>query len=229
MRLFLALILYGLIFSSCRQQLPVNQKIPSQADTTKVDAQKTQRRMLFSIDEGKHVHGDPNARVPVVVFIDYLSAHSARSFRVLKELLADQQLKLIIRISFRHYPRGQESIKAAKAALASGLQGKHFFWRMSQKLFDADGEIDDSIYIKAAQEIGLDSQRFSQDMLENESKFMHLLRSDATTMRKVRNVAKVGEIFVGGHIYRGPMKRASLKRFIMAVKNYNERAISPSS
>jgi protein-disulfide isomerase len=53
---------------------------------------------------------------------------------------------------------------AAKATEAAGAQGK--FWEMHDKVFEGNKELSDASYLKWAEEIGLDMEKFKKDLTD---------------------------------------------------------------
>ena len=135
--------------------------MPQQKESPKEVAQKAgqtkqnRRPLMFTIPHSQHVLGNAKAYIPIVMFVDFHCAKCARAYRIVQDMLKDPAIKEMVSVSLRHYPQRKESIKSAKASLAAGLQGSPHFWRMADKLFSADGEIYDDVYLSSARQIGL--------------------------------------------------------------------------
>ncbi len=69
-----------------------------------------------------------------------------------------------MRIVIKHNPLSfhNRAMPAALAAEAAGRQGK--FWKMHAKLFDNNKELTDDNFLKLAERLGLDMQKFKRDL-----------------------------------------------------------------
>jgi predicted DsbA family dithiol-disulfide isomerase len=98
---------------------------------------------------------------------------------------------------------------AHEAAEAAHIQGK--FWEMQDKIFENPRNLSSEQYLKYAEEIGLDIDRFEKD-----------LKSDAVKKRldaDMSEAAKLGvtgtpAFFVNGRFLSGAQPFASFKRLI---------------
>ena len=107
--------------------------------------------------------GDLSGAVTVVEFFDYRCGYCKRSLEAVRAAL----LQAGVRVQMREYPiLGEESVQAARAALAAARQGAyeraHFALMAHEGGFDAES-------IKGiAQELGLDVERLRTDMASEE-------------------------------------------------------------
>jgi len=111
-------------------------------------------------DWARGPHGAP---VTLIEYSDYQCHHCAETSTVLRELAAQYGDRLLL--VHRHFPLRQAhplAQKAAEAAEAAGAQGK--FWEMHHRLFAAHGELERTHLLTYASEIGLDAQRFVEDL-----------------------------------------------------------------
>ncbi len=69
-----------------------------------------------------------------------------------------------VKVVFRHFPISHHefALPAAQAAIAAGQQGK--FWAMHDLLFANRQSLDTTTFLRLAQELGLDMDRFQVDM-----------------------------------------------------------------
>jgi len=114
------------------------------------------------------VRGNPDASVTLIEYSDFQCPACATYEPVVHQILEefDSQMKFV----YRHFPlrsihRNAEG--AARAAEAAGLQGK--FWEMHDRLFDgqsawAQSNNAQETFEFYAQELGLDVERFRDDM-----------------------------------------------------------------
>ena len=104
--------------------------------------------------------GDPDADVTVVEFSDYNCGFCRRAVPDVAKLLEkDGRVKVV----FKHLPiLGDDSVEAAKGALAAGKQDKYF--DMHQRLLSDPGRATKSKVLGIANAIGLDVPRLEKDM-----------------------------------------------------------------
>jgi protein-disulfide isomerase len=105
------------------------------------------------------VAGNPNGDVSVVEFFDYNCPYCRRSLPdVLKLINEDGKVRLVL----KELPiLSDESVAAAKLALAANKQGKYF--EMHQKLFSEPGRANKDRALRIAKELGLDVDQLQKD------------------------------------------------------------------
>jgi len=106
-----------------------------------------------------HVAGNPNGDVSVVEFFDYNCPYCRHALPdVLKLLNEDGKVRLVL----KELPiLSDDSVAAAKLALAANKQGKYF--EMHQKLFSEPGKADKDKALRIAKELGLDIDELQKD------------------------------------------------------------------
>jgi protein-disulfide isomerase len=118
---------------------------------------------------GRHVRGNPSARITVVEYVDYECPPCATYYGngTIDRLL--QKYRGTIRYEFRHFPLPihPNAVQAAVVAEAAGLQGK--FWEMHNALLGSQpkwaGSADaQSVFVELASQIGLELGTFRQAM-----------------------------------------------------------------
>jgi protein-disulfide isomerase len=106
-----------------------------------------------------HVAGNPNGDVSVVEFFDYNCPYCRRSLPVVLKLINEDAK---VRLALKELPiLGDDSVAAAKLALAANKQGKYF--EMHQKLFAEPGKADKEKALRVAKELGLDVDQLQKD------------------------------------------------------------------
>lgn len=106
------------------------------------------------------VAGNPDGDITVVEFFDYNCGYCKRGFTGLAQLIKSDPK---VRVVFKEYPiLSEDSEKAARVALAAGLQGK--YWDVHQKLISARGQANEASALKAAQEAGADIAKLKADV-----------------------------------------------------------------
>ncbi|MBQ1267325.1 MAG: thioredoxin domain-containing protein [Proteobacteria bacterium] len=106
--------------------------------------------------------GNKDAKVTIVEFSDYECPYCSRAEASIKALL--DAYPNDVRVAFVNMPLPfhRNARPAAMAALAAGQQGK--YWEMHEKLFANQRGLNEEFYIKAATELGLDIEKFKNDM-----------------------------------------------------------------
>ena len=106
-----------------------------------------------------HVAGNPNGDVSVVEFFDYNCPFCHRALpNVVKLINDDGKVRLVL----KELPiLSDDSVAAAKLALASNKQGKYF--EMHQKLLSEPGKADKEKALRIAKDLGLDTDQLQKD------------------------------------------------------------------
>jgi DNA integrity scanning protein DisA with diadenylate cyclase activity/predicted DsbA family dithiol-disulfide isomerase len=148
-----------------------------------------------------HALGPEGAPVTLVKYGDYECPYCGELHPVLEELqdMAGERVRFI----FRHFPLDSVHPRARRAALAAeaaASQGR--FWEMHDLLYENQDELGDEDLVRYAAELGLDLQRFEEDLAND-----HLAwRIEEDRLGGDR--AAVGgtpALFVNGVRYSGPM------------------------
>jgi len=130
--------------------------------------------------------GPRNAPVVVIEYSDYQCGPCRETYRLLKQIAStygDEILWVHRHLPLRHsHPLAQG---AAEAAEAAGAQGK--FWEMHERLFEAEGALERQQLIEYARELGLDVERFTDDL--DNRRFKDAVNEDFKTA--VRNKIKL--------------------------------------
>lgn len=120
----------------------------------------TEQRDLLERDPNAPVLGNPDGDVTLVEFFDYNCPYCRRAGTVVQEMIAaDPNLRVV----YREWPvLGENSVLAARAALASRQQGKYveFHWA----LMGFEGRITESVIFDVAETLGLDVDQLRADM-----------------------------------------------------------------
>ena len=120
------------------------------------------------VDASKvHVKGNPNATVTLVEYSDFQCPACAQAEPVVKDIL--NEFGDSIKFEYKHFPLNIHplAIPAAKAAEAAGQQDK--FFEFHDMLFERQKNWTNSpnpnaMFIQYAEELGLDVQKFRQQM-----------------------------------------------------------------
>jgi protein-disulfide isomerase len=118
---------------------------------------------VYTIPAGNsYAKGPANAPVVMVEFSDFQCPFCSQAAALIKQIT--DAYPNDVRFIYKNYPLPfhKEAMPAAKASVAAGKQGK--FFEMHDKLFENQRALSADFYTKAAQEIGLDMDKFKKDM-----------------------------------------------------------------
>ena len=146
-------------------------RVPTSAPTKPqppLTAATPTQRVAPADTQPAHFKGRIDAPVQIEEFGDYQCPPCGQFHPIMQRVLAQYGDR--IRFSFRNFPLDtmhKFALVAARAAEAAGQQGK--FWEMHDLLYERQQEwskADDArpLFIKYAQELGLDVNRFQQDI-----------------------------------------------------------------
>ncbi|WP_207496671.1 DsbA family protein [Aridibaculum aurantiacum] len=154
--------------------------------------------------------GSSQARVSVVVFVDYESLACAQLNEILHEIL--QSYEGNVKLNFRHFPlanKHQKAMKAAEAAVAAAQE--NMFWPMHNIMF-ANRKKLGTISLKAyAKEIGITNKRFLDQLVNGV--YAWQVREDLMEGLD-RGVRDVPAVFINGDRYEGEFTFSGLTQAI---------------
>jgi len=142
-------------------------EMSNELDKRQADEQDAKQQKAISKNADKifrspetPVAANPDGNVTMVEFFDYNCGYCKRAMpEILKLVGDDTKVKLVL----KELPIfGDDSIAAAKAALAARKQGKYY--EMHQKLFSEPGKADLDKALSVAKELGLDVDQLKKDM-----------------------------------------------------------------
>lgn len=123
------------------------------------EALSAQKGALQS-DPNAPVLGNPDGDITIVEFFDYNCGYCRRVFPSVKELVEGDGN---IRVVMREWPiLGEESVFAARAALASRKQGK--YEEFHNALMGHEGRASQAMVLSLADDLGLDIDQLRADM-----------------------------------------------------------------
>ncbi|HKO14914.1 MAG TPA: thioredoxin domain-containing protein [Gemmatimonadaceae bacterium] len=175
-------------------------------------ASQALEQLLTPVTERDHQDGPADARWTIVVYGDYECPSTRRVDRAVRHLQSCCTDGL--RYVYRHFPLRElhpHAQHAAEAAEAAAAQGK--FWAMHETLFGHQLALGDVQLVAHAVEVGLDRQRFLDEMRR------HLYRDrvhrdvEAARMNGARGTPT---IFVNGWLYHGERDAPSLESALSA-------------
>ncbi|MEP3347691.1 MAG: DsbA family protein [Litoreibacter sp.] len=142
------------------EAIQVLQSREEQAQADQAQAMLTANRAALDNDPNAPVLGNPDGDVVVVEFFDYNCGYCRRSFDDVHALVAsDSNVKVVM----REWPiLGEESVYAARAALASRAQGKYEEFHNAMMSFE--GRANETSVGIIAVELGIDIDQLKRDM-----------------------------------------------------------------
>ena len=156
--------------------------MPPPAPPSEEEQLKQQLADKINVDLGNTpVFGNKNAKIMIVVFSDFqcpFSKRGADTLHALKQKYGNDLMYVYKNLPLPFHP---EAMPAAKAALAAGRQGK--FYEFHDKLYEKQGEIGEALYVKIAQELGLNMQKFNAD--RNSPEIETQVKADAEQANKL--------------------------------------------
>lgn len=151
------------------------------------------------IDVGESpVKGPGEAKVTVIEFSDFECPYCREASDTLGELL--KRYPKEVKLSFKHLPLPfhTQATPAALASMAAHEQGK--FWEYHDKLFEQQDQLGAPTFEKIAREIGLDIEKFKQDITSEEIK--RKITEDEKLAEKLE-IEGTPAIFVNGVQFTG--------------------------
>ena len=174
-------------------------------------------KLIRPVDPDRdHLRGNPDAALTLVEYGDYECPFCSRATGSIDEVRAHFGDEL--RYVWRHLPLERvhpRAFDAACAAEAAGLQGMYF--EMGTMLFEHQDDLEWSDIYRYANSIGLDIDRFDQDVRVHPSKVLHRVQDDAQDA-ELMDLNSTPTFFVNGKRHKGPWDAASLIRALEAAR-----------
>jgi Na+/H+ antiporter NhaA len=164
--------------------------------------------------ERDHIRGAEDAAVTLVEYGDYECSFCGQAEVVVRELLVSFGDDL--RYVWRHLPLNDvhpDAQLGAEAAEAAAAQGR--FWEMHDQLLSHQDELTARDVARYAEEIGLDSDRFWEDLRRHE----HAERiSEDVNSADTSGVAGTPSFFINGRRHHGAYDVATLTAAVRAAR-----------
>jgi Na+/H+ antiporter NhaA len=172
-------------------------------------------KLIRPVDPDRdHIRGDPQAPLTLVEYGDYECPFCSRATGGIEEVA--EHFGAQLRYVWRHLPLERvhpRAFDAARAAEAAGLQGKYF--EMGKMLFAHQDDLEWSDIYRYANALGLDLERFDQDVRVHPTKVLHRVQDDAQDA-ELMDLNSTPTFFVNGKRHKGPWDSASLIRALEA-------------
>jgi len=160
------------------------------------------------------VIGNPSGDVTVVEFFDYRCTYCKQAHATVNALLAEDPG---VRLVHKHLPiLGQDSVVAARAALAAQRQGP--YRRYHDALMQSRGAFTEDSIVKAAVSLGMDGERLKADM--KDEKLLTALRGNVTLAQEL-DIRGTPTYVVGNTIHFGAPEVATLRRMVADARKRN--------
>ena len=169
-------------------------------------------RLAIPVTGRDHALGPPDAPVTLVEYGDFECPFCGMAYPDLKRIR--QRLGDRLRFVYRHFPRPEHphARHAAEAAECAAAQGEDRFWAMHDLLFEHQQALEDKHLAQYAAQIGLDTQRFSQDMAHH----TYLERVQQDLEGGVHSgVHGTPTLFINGGRYEGRARADDLYRALL--------------
>jgi Na+/H+ antiporter NhaA len=172
-------------------------------------------KLIRPIDPDRdHIRGNPQAPLTLVEYGDYECPFCSRATGGIDEVAAHFGGEL--QYVWRHLPLERvhpRAFDAARAAEAAGLQGKYF--EMGKMLFAHQDDLEWSDIYRYANAVGLDLERFDEDVRVHPTKVLQRVQDDAQDA-ELMDLNSTPTFFVNGIRHKGPWDSASLIRALEA-------------
>ena len=162
--------------------------------------------------ERDHIRGPIDAPVTVVEYGDFECPYCGQAEPVVRELLRDFA---DVRYVWRHlplndvHPRAQLAAEAAEAAAAQGA-----FWAMHDLLLEHQDALRSNDLVEYAGQLGLDVERFTQDLRENAGAGRV---ADDVDSADLSGVSGTPTFFINGRRHYGAYDTATLSAAVQAA------------
>jgi protein-disulfide isomerase len=150
--------------------------------------------------------GPADAKITIVEFSDFQCPYCILAVPQIRAILKAYPTQA--RLIFKQFPLEIHSraFLAAACALAANNQGK--FWQMHDAMFQHHDELSRETFVKFAQDMGMDVERFQKD-LDSEA-VKKAVEKDVDDGERA-GVQGTPTIFINGQRYNGPIELSYLK------------------
>jgi Na+/H+ antiporter NhaA len=170
--------------------------------------------LVVPVDPGRdHVRGPGEAPVTLVEYGDFECQYCGQAEDAIRHLLADYG---DLRYVWRHLPLTDvhpHALLAAEGAEAAARQGK--FWDMHDQLLDHQGALTARDLTGYAARIGLDTERFTRDLLGRAGEARILADMDSADLS---GVSGTPTFFVNGRRHHGAYDLGTLSDAVRAAR-----------
>jgi protein-disulfide isomerase len=165
---------------------------------------------MNDLDSADHVRGGASGRL-ILVYGDYQCPYTRLAIRSIGRVT--NELGDGVRFAYRHFPLTEihpYALHAALAAEAADLQQQ--FWAMHDLLFRRQKALADADLRRYAVELGLDAERFDEDMRGEAARVR--VQRDIVSGTAGGEVSGTPAIFIDGRAYGGSYEVPDLLRML---------------
>lgn len=158
-------------------------------------------------DPASPVSGNPKGEITLVEFYDYRCGFCKKAASAVTELQKEDRR---VRVVYKDLPiLGEQSELAAKAALASQVQGKHQAFH--EALLASHADMSKELILKIAVKVGLDAKRLEADMVN--PKWQAVIDKNRALAREL-GISGTPGFIVGNELVPGWLDLNGLKELI---------------
>lgn len=113
--------------------------------------------------------GNPDADIVLMKFSDFQCGYCSRATNEIETFMAESGDDVLF--VYKHFPLTSIHPEAVPAALASWAAGQQDqFWEFHDALFANQADLGDRLYVRTAEDLGLDVEQFNRDRASEEAK-----------------------------------------------------------
>lgn len=178
----------------------------------------TARKADLFDDPGSPVGGNPQGDVAVVEFFDYRCPYCKRVHPDIVRLLRDDRN---VKFVYKEWPiLGPPSVYAARAALASRVQGKYVEFHAA--LMEVKGSLDEAAVLGAAASVGLDVDRLKRDIEAQSGSFREIFARNDDLARNL-DITGTPAFVIGDVVIRGAANLEAMRKAVADVRRRASR------
>lgn len=158
--------------------------------------------------------GPANADVTIVEFFDYHCGYCKHMLPVINQTLQEDKK---VRFVFVEFPiLSEDSVLAARAALAVNRIAKDKYFDFHQELMKASGKFEESTLLEMAKKVGVDPAKVKTEMAKPE---ITTILDKNREMAGAMNISGTPGLILGGEVTPGAVDYDMLKKMIAATRS----------
>jgi protein-disulfide isomerase len=162
----------------------------------------------FAIPErNDYFFGTSTPKVTIDEFSDFACSHCLASYAAVREI--GYKYKDSVKIIFKDFPSGDDSLALAMAGRCAGEQG--FFWPMHDKLFSRQGQFATTSLPDLAVSVGADKNIFTACLASQ--KYLTDIRADYADGQSL-GVSGTPTFFINGYRFSGTITESQFEEII---------------
>lgn len=170
-------------------------------------------RDRFQAGPTTYAAGPENASATVVEFFDYRCGYCRRALPVLQELIQEDG---DLRVVFLEFPiLSEESVVAARAAMASLKQDRDKYLEFHSALMNARGSLSEPAVLAIAADLGFDTEKLKADMAAPE---IERALAENQQLAQLLGVNGTPAFVIGDSLVPGAVPKAQLEALIAEAR-----------